>query len=457
MRKISSLLVANRSEIAVRIIRACRELGIKTILAASEADRDSLPALMADRVVCIGPPKSTDSYLKVGTIVMAAVGTGAEAIHPGYGFLAENPELPEACSRYGIIFVGPKTEQIRQMGDKISARQIANHLGIPVIPGSGMVPNLDEIFLLAEKIGYPLLLKAAAGGGGRGMKIAKEPEDLKILFPEACAEAQAAFGDGRLYFEKFIPNARHVEIQIIGDRHGSIVHLGERDCSLQRRHQKMLEEAPSPVVPPEIRNRMSQAAIKIAESIHYENAGTVEFILDQDSGQFYFLEMNTRIQVEHPVTEMTTGIDLVKEQIQVAAGLPLSFSQSDVRPSGHAIECRINAEDPREGFRPIPGRITDWGTPNEPGIRVDTHCFSGYLVPPYYDSLLAKIIALGHDRQEAIERMQSALRKFVVSGLQTTIPFHRFILNNKDFREGKIHTRWLEDTLLEEYEEHERN
>jgi acetyl-CoA carboxylase biotin carboxylase subunit len=456
-RKISSLLVANRGEIAVRIIRACQELGIKTILAASEADHESMPALMADRVVCIGPPKATESYLKVGTIVMAAVGTGAEAIHPGYGFLAEKPELSEACSRYGIIFAGPKPEQIRQMGDKISARQMAKKLGIPVIPGSETVQNVEEIFPLGEKIGYPLLLKAAAGGGGKGMKIAKEPEDLKILFIEAQAEAQAAFGDGRLYFEKFIPNARHVEIQIIGDRHGSTVHLGERDCSIQRRYQKMLEESPSPVVSPEVRNRMSETAIKIGQAIQYENAGTVEFILDQDSGQFYFLEMNTRIQVEHPVTEMTTGVDLVKEQIRVAAGLPLSLSQSDVRISGHAIECRINAESTREGFRPFPARITDWRMPNEPGIRVDTHCYPGYWVPPYYDSLLGKVISLGRDRQEAMERMQSALEKFLVSGLETTIPFHRFILKHDDFRKGKIHTRWLEETLLEEYGSHERN
>jgi acetyl-CoA carboxylase biotin carboxylase subunit len=388
---------------------------------------------------------------------MAAVGTGAEAIHPGYGFLAEKPELPEACSRYGILFVGPKPEQIRQMGDKIAARQMAKNLGIPIIPGSALIQSLEEIFPPAEKIGYPLLLKAAAGGGGRGMKIARKPEDLKILFPEAHAEAQGAFGDGRLYLEKFIPNARHIEIQIMGDCQGNIVHLGERDCSLQRRYQKMIEEAPSPVVSAEVRTRMSEAAIKIARAIQYENAGTVEFILDQDSGQFYFLEMNTRIQVEHPVTEMTTRADLVKEQIRVASGLPLSFSQSEVRISGHAIECRINAESPREGFRPFPGRITDWTMPNEQGIRVDTHCYPGYLVPPYYDSLLAKVISFGQDRQEAIERMQSALERFFVSGLETNIPFHRFIMNNRDFREGRVHTRWLEETILEEYERHERN
>ncbi len=457
MKKINRLLVANRGEIAVRIIRACQELGIKTILAVSEADRESMPAHLADRVVCIGPPRATESYLKVGAIVMAAAGTGADAIHPGYGFLAENPELPEACSRYEIVFVGPKAEQIRRMGDKIAARQMVKNLGIPVIPGSGMVPNLGKILPLAEEIGYPLLLKAAAGGGGRGMKVAEKPEDLQFLFAEAQAEAHAAFGDGRIYLEKFIPKARHVEIQIMGDRQGNIVHLGERDCSLQRRYQKMVEEAPSPVVSAETRTRMSEAALKIAQSIQYENAGTVEFILDQDSGQFYFLEMNTRIQVEHPVTEMTTGIDLVKEQIRAAAGLPLSFSQSELRISGHAIECRINAESARDEFRPFPGRITGWDISNERGVRVDTHCYSGYLVPPFYDSLLAKVISFDQDRRDAIERMQSALEKFSVSGVETTIPFHRFILNSRDFQKGRVHTRWLEETLLKEYERDERN
>jgi len=457
MEKISSLLVANRGEIAVRIIRACQGLGIRTIVTVSEADRESMAAHLADRVVCIGPPRAIESYLKVETIITAAVGTGAEAIHPGYGFLAEKPELAEACRRHGIVFVGPKPEQIRQMGDKIAARQMARKLGIPIIPGSELVRDLDEVFLRAEKIGYPLLLKAAAGGGGRGMKVAEKPADLPILFPEAQAEARAAFGDGSVYLEKYIANARHIEIQIVGDRQGNTVHLGERDCSVQRRYQKMIEEAPSPAVSPELRTRMSEAAIEISRAIRYENAGTVEFILDQDSGQFYFLEMNTRIQVEHPVTEMATGRDLVREQIRLAAGLPLSFSQSEVRISGHAIECRINAECPREGFRPFPGRITAWDMPTESGIRVDTHCYPGYLVPPYYDSLLAKVISFGRDRREAVERMQSALEKFMVSGPETTIPFHRFVLGNGDFREGRVHTRWLEDNLLKEYEQHERN
>jgi acetyl-CoA carboxylase biotin carboxylase subunit len=457
MRKISSLLVANRGEIAVRIIRACRELGIKTILAASEADRESLPAQIADRVVCLGPPRAAESYLKVGAVVMAAVGTGAEAIHPGYGFLAENPELPEACRRYGLIFVGPKAEQIRRMGDKISARRLAADLEIPVIPGSGRVEDPGEIFSLAERIGYPLLLKAAGGGGGKGMKIVREPGDLAALFPEAREEARAAFGDGRLYLEKFIPRARHVEFQIMGDRQGNVVHLGERDCSLQRRYQKMVEEAPSPAASPALRTRMSAAAVKIGRAIQYESAGTVEFILDQDSGEFYFLEMNTRIQVEHPVTEMTTGIDLVKEQIRVAAGFPLSFSQGEVRPSGHALECRINAEDPREGFRPCPGRIQEWHLQPAPGIRVDTHGYAGYRVPPYYDSLLAKVVASGGDRREAMERMQSALERFLVSGLETTIPFYRSLMRNRDFQEGRVHTRWVEETFLKEYADHERN
>jgi acetyl-CoA carboxylase biotin carboxylase subunit len=457
MKRISCLLVANRSEIAVRIIRACQDLGIKTILAVSEADRESLPARIADRVVCIGPPPPTESYLKVSTIIMAAVGTGAEAIHPGYGFLAEQPELHEACARYGLIFVGPKGEQIRQMGDKIFARQMAKNLGIPVIPGSELVSDLAGALAIAEKLGYPILLKAAAGGGGRGMKIARQPEDMKIIFAEASAEAHAAFGDSRLYMERFIPNARHVEIQIMGDRFGNIVHLGERDCSLQRRYQKMVEEAPSPVISSDLRAEMCAAALAIGQYIQYENAGTVEFILDQDEGQFYFLEMNTRIQVEHPVTEMITGIDLVKEQIQIAAGQSLRFTQEEIQQKGHAIECRINAESSKRGFQPCPGRITQWEPPQGEGIRLDTHCYSGYFVPPYYDSLLAKLITWGNDRREAAERMRKALADFHVFGVDTTIPFHQFLLKNPNYIKGTIHTRWIEDTLLQEYEQHERD
>jgi len=457
MKRISCLLVANRSEIAVRIIRACQDLGIKTVLAASEADRESLPAKMADRVVCIGPPAPTESYLKVGTIIMAAVGSGAEAIHPGYGFLAEQPELPEACAQYGLIFVGPKAEQIRQMGDKIFARQMAKNLGIPVIPGSELVQGLPEALAIAEMIGYPVLLKAAAGGGGRGMKIARQPEDMKIIFAEAKAEAHAAFGDSRLYMERFIPNARHVEVQIMGDRFGHIVHLGERDCSLQRRYQKMIEEAPSPVLSAALRAEMCQAALSLAHQIQYENAGTVEFILDQVAGRFYFLEMNTRIQVEHPVTEMITGIDLVKEQIEIAVGQPLRFAQEEIHLKGHALECRINAESSHREFQPCPGRITRWNAPQGAGMRLDTHCYPGYFVPPFYDSLLAKLITWGNDRREAAARMEKALENFQVSGVDTTIPFQRFLLKSPNFIQSVIHTRWIEDTLLKEYEQHARD
>jgi len=457
MKRISCLLVANRSEIAVRIIRACQDLGIKTVLAASEADRKSLPAKMADRVVCIGPASPTESYLRVGTLIMAAIGSGAEAVHPGYGFLAEQPELPEACARYSLIFVGPKAEQIRQMGDKILARQMATNLGIPVIPGSEFIQDLGEALSTAEKLGFPVLLKAAAGGGGRGMKIARQPKDLEIIFTEASAEAHAAFGDSRLYLERFIPRARHIEIQIMGDQHGKIVQLGERDCSLQRRYQKMVEEAPSPVLSSDLRAAMGEAALALAHQIQYENAGTIEFLLDQDGMKFYFLEMNTRIQVEHPVTEMITGRDLVKEQILIASGQPLSFSQEDVQLKGHSIECRINAESPQQGFQPCPGRMDLWKAPLGDGIRVDSHCYPGYFVPPYYDSLLAKVIAWGRNRPEAIVRMQKALGDFGVTGVETTIPFHRFLLRNPDFLQGAVHTRWIEDVLLKEFEQHGRD
>jgi len=457
MKRISCLLVANRSEIAVRIIRACQDLGIKTVLAASEADRKSLPAKMADRVVCIGPASPTESYLRVGTLIMAAIGSGAEAVHPGYGFLAEQPELPEACAQYGLIFIGPKAEQIRQMGDKIFARQMAKNLGIPVIPGSELIPDLGEALSTAEKFGFPVLLKAAAGGGGRGMKIARQPKDLEIIFTEASAEAHAAFGDSRLYLERFIPRARHIEIQIMGDQHGEIVQLGERDCSLQRRYQKMVEEAPSPVLSSDLRAAMGEAALALAHQIQYENAGTIEFLLDQDGMKFYFLEMNTRIQVEHPVTEMITGRDLVKEQILIAGGQPLSSSQEDVQLKGHSIECRINAESPQQGFQPCPGRMDLWKAPLGDGIRVDSHCYPGYFVPPYYDSLLAKVIAWGRNRPEAIVRMQKALGDFGVTGVETTIPFHRFLLRNPDFLQGAVHTRWIEDVLLKEFEQHGRD
>jgi acetyl-CoA carboxylase biotin carboxylase subunit len=442
MKDISRVLIANRGEIAVRIIRACREMGIHSVLAASEADQDSLPARMADKTVCIGPAHPAGSYLKVETLIATALGTGADAIHPGYGFLAEQPSLPDACAKYNLIFVGPKAENIRKMGDKLVAREMAGAVGIPVIPGSDLVGDHNEAMRIAEKIGYPVLLKAAAGGGGKGMKMVRGPRELKTVFDEASAEARTAFGDERLYMEHFVPNARHIE---------------ERDCSLQRRYQKMLEESPSTAVNAELREQICRAAIDIARHIGYENVGTVEFILDQDHGRFYFLEMNTRIQVEHPVTEMVTGVDLVKEQFRISGGRPLSVTQEEITLTGHAVECRINAESPQRGFRPSPGRIVRWETPQETGIRIDSHCYAGYFVPPFYDSLLAKVIAAGNDRHQAIERMQNGLDHFLVSGVDTNIAFHRVVLDKPDYRQGRVNTRWVENLLAEECEHHEND
>ncbi len=457
MKGISRVLVANRGEIAVRIIRACRELGIESVVTVSEADSESLPAKLADRAVCIGPPAPMQSYLKIDTIMSAALGTGSDAIHPGYGFLAEQPQLAEVCTAHGLIFVGPKADNIRKMGDKLYARKLVGGLGISIIPGSELVCHLGEAGEAAERIGYPVLLKAAAGGGGKGMKIVEQPEDLTTVFDEASVEALSAFGDDRIYVEHYIPNARHIEVQIIGDRFGNVIHLFERDCSLQRRYQKMVEEAPSPAVSPELREEICKAAVRIGKHIGYENAGTVEFMLDQDQGRFYFLEMNTRIQVEHPVTEMISGIDLVKEQFRVAAGDSFSVSQEEVRLSGHAIECRINAESPGAGFSPCPGNITGWKAPTGEGVRVDSHCYSGYFVPPYYDSLLAKLITLGTNRRQAIDLMQDALANFVVSGVDTTIPFHQFIMKNPDYLNGNVSTNWIENRLVKEYEKNEGN
>jgi acetyl-CoA carboxylase biotin carboxylase subunit len=444
----SRVLIANRGEIALRIIRACRELGLETIAAVSEADKESLPARRANRVICIGPPPPIKSYLQVDTIISAALGTGAEAIHPGYGFLAEQPELAEACDQYGLVFIGPRPEQIRKMGDKIWARKMARDIGVPVIPGSERVRSPEEAAEVGEKLGYPILIKAAAGGGGRGMKVAREFSDLKVFLSEAGAEAHAAFGDDRLYMEKYVANARHIEVQIMGDQRGNIVHLFERDCSLQRRHQKMVEEAPCPILTPELRREICGAALSIARHIKYLNAGTIEFIWDQDQEKFYFLEMNTRIQVEHPVTEMITGVDLVREQIRVAGGEELSFLQDEIRIEGHAIECRINAESPGSGFRPCPGQIHEWGPPDGPNLRLDTHCYPGYSVPPYYDSLLAKMIAKGRNRLEAMETMQQALDNFHVSGVDTTIPFYQSLMKHSEYRRGAIHTGWIENDML---------
>ena len=444
---ISRVLVANRGEIALRVIKACRALGIESVLAVSEADRESLPAKMSDHIVCIGPARATDSYLKVEALIAAALGTDSDAIHPGYGFLAERPELAEACAREKIKFIGPSPESIRQMGNKLLARDLARGYRIPVIPGSEKVGDFKAAELAAKGIGLPLLLKAAAGGGGRGIKIVRESGDLQGAFETAAAEARAAFGDETLYIERYIPNARHIEVQVLGGSFGSVIHVGERDCSLQRRHQKVIEEAPAYSLSGPLRQEIRNAAVVIAKHIKYENAGTVEFILDQDSERFYFLEMNTRIQVEHPVTEAITGIDLVREQIRIAAGHALSFSQAEVRFSGHAIECRITAESAKDGFRPCPGRITEWRPSAGPDIRVDSHGYAGYSVPPFYDSLLAKLIVRGENRVKAVGRMQEALQHFVVSGIETTIPFLRLLVCQLDYVKGKVNTKWLEGVL----------
>jgi acetyl-CoA carboxylase biotin carboxylase subunit len=444
---LNRVLVANRGEIAVRIVKACRALGVEAVVAVSEADRETLAAKLADRVVCIGPPRSADSYLSVKAIVSAARGSGCDAVHPGYGFLAEKPELAEACQQNGIKFIGPRPESIHLMGNKLQARTLLAGSGIPVVPGSEKVKNLQEAEPVAAKIGLPLLFKAAAGGGGRGIKIVKEKKELQSAFETASAEALAGFGDETLYMERYVPNARHIEVQVFGDQFGNVIHLGERDCSLQRRYQKVVEESPASFVAESIRNDIRACAVAVAEKVRYENAGTVEFLFDQDTEKFYFLEMNTRIQVEHPVTEMVTGVDLVSEQIAVAGGSPLSMTQSDVRFSGHAIECRITAESAREGFRPCPGRIAAWAPPDAPDVRVDSHCYTGYVVPPFYDSLLAKLIVRGENRIQAVGRIQDALQRFVVAGVETTIPFLYSVVQDIDFVSGRVNTRWLEAWL----------
>jgi acetyl-CoA carboxylase biotin carboxylase subunit len=444
---ISRVLIANRGEIAVRIIRACQALGIDTVVAVSEADRDSMAARIAGRAVCIGPASSSASYLNHKLIIAAALGAGCDAVHPGYGFLSEDPELAEACAAEGITFVGPRPEHIRGMGNKLEARTQARQFGLPILPGSEKVHSYEEAIQIAQRIGLPIMMKAAAGGGGRGMKIVTDFKDVQQMFMSASAEARAAFGDDTLYLERYIPNARHIEIQVLGDRYGNVIHLGERDCSLQRRHQKLVEEAPAPAITEKLREEIRQAGVTLARNTGYENAGTVEFIVDADSGTFYFLEMNTRIQVEHPVSEMITGIDLVQEQFRVARGEKLRFSQADVKFRGHAIECRINAELPAEGFRPNPGRITEWLPPQGPNIRLDSHCYEGYTVPPYYDSMVGKLIIYGTDRQEALERMQRALAQFSVSGIGTTIPFLRFAMSNPEFAAGKVNTKLVEKMI----------
>jgi acetyl-CoA carboxylase biotin carboxylase subunit len=437
------ILIANRGEIALRVIRACKEMGIRTVAVHSTADANSLHVRFADESVCIGPPKSADSYLHVPSIISAAEITDAEAIHPGYGFLAENASFAEVCNSTGIRFIGPSPESIKQMGDKAKARETALKAGVPVLPGSnGVVTEESSAIEIARELGFPVIVKAAAGGGGKGMRVVMEETEFANAFVMAQAEALAAFSNADVYIEKYILQPRHIEIQLMADEKGNCVYLGERECSIQRRHQKLIEEAPSVIVDEALRRQMGEMAVAIAKSVRYRNAGTIEFLMDEDN-KFYFMEMNTRIQVEHPVTELVTGIDLVKEQIRVAAGETLSFSQKDVTVKGHSIECRINAEDP-EKFTPSPGTITTFNPPGGLGVRVETAAYTQYVIPPYYDSMIAKLIVHASTREEAIMRMQRSLDEFIIEGVKTTIPMHKKILDDPDFRRGNISTKFME-------------
>jgi acetyl-CoA carboxylase biotin carboxylase subunit len=441
------ILIANRGEIALRIIRACKELGIKTVAVHSDVDSQSLHVKLADESICIGPAPSIKSYLNMKAIISAAEVTDADAIHPGYGFLSENAEFAEICGNCGLTFIGPTPENMRLMGDKISARQTVTAVGVPILPGTKEgVKTAEEAKKIAAKIGYPVIIKATAGGGGRGMKVVHSPASLPNAFAAARSEAQAGFGNPEVYIEKFCERPRHVEIQIMADKHGNVIHLGERDCSIQRRHQKLIEEAPCPVLSPELRQRMGDCAVAAAKSVGYTSVGTMEFLLDQDNN-FYFMEMNTRVQVEHPVTEMITGIDIIKEQIRSAAGLPLRFKQSDIKINGHAIECRINAEHPFK-FTPSPGKINGYHTPGGLGVRVDSAVYDQYTVLPHYDSMIAKLIVHAETREEAINRMARALDEYIIEGIKTTIAFHKKIMDNKDFKEGNVDTGFLERLVL---------
>ncbi|MCC6753767.1 MAG: acetyl-CoA carboxylase biotin carboxylase subunit [Saprospiraceae bacterium] len=442
----NKILIANRGEIALRIIRTAREMGIKTVAIYSTADRESLHVRFADEAVCIGPPASSQSYLNIPKIMAAVEITNADAIHPGYGFLAENAEFAEICSQYGIKFIGPSPEQIRKMGDKITAKDTMIKAGVPVVPGSdGLLKDLKQGKKLAKDIGYPVILKATAGGGGRGMRIVRQEGEFEDMWNIARQEAKAAFANDGIYVEKFIEEPRHIEFQIIGDQHGRVVHLSERDCSIQRRHQKLVEESPSPFMTSELREAMGEAAVKAGKCINYEGVGTVEFLVDKYRN-FYFMEMNTRIQVEHPVTEEVIDHDLIKEQIKVAAGLPITGK--NYFPAMHAIELRINAEDPFNDFRPNPGKITSLHTSKGHGVRVDTHVYSGYTVPPYYDSMIAKLICKAQTREECLTKLERALDEFIIEGIKTTIPFHQQLLKNKDFREGNFHTGFMNTFTL---------
>jgi acetyl-CoA carboxylase biotin carboxylase subunit len=448
MPKIKKLLIANRGEIALRIHRACHEMGIKTVAVHSTADADAMHVRLADEAICIGPPAAAESYLNIPNIISAAEISGADAIHPGYGFLSENARFAEIVELHNIIFVGPKPEHIRTMGDKVEAKRTAGALGLPLVPGSdGAIGDVDEAKHIAAEIGYPVIIKAASGGGGRGMKVCGSEDELETLMQQAGTEAKAAFGDATVYLEKYLGNPRHIEFQVFGDGNGHAVHLGERDCSLQRRHQKVLEEAPSPVLGREERDRMGAIVAKAMADMGYRGAGTIEFLWE--NGDFYFIEMNTRLQVEHPVTEMITGMDLVREQIRIAEGEGLSCRQEDIRFHGHAIECRINAEDPRT-FAPSPGTVKQFHAPGGMHVRVDSGLYTGYRVPPYYDSMIAKLIVYGTTRERCLMRLRRALEEFVIDGMKTTIPLHQALLDDPEFNEGAYTIKWLEEWLAKQ-------
>ncbi len=441
------ILIANRGEIALRVIRTCREMGIQTVAVYSTADAESLHVRFADEAVCIGKPQSSDSYLNIPRIMAAAEITNADAIHPGYGFLAENAEFADICARYNIKFIGPTSEMMRLMGDKITAKDTMIKAGVPVIPGSeGLLQSVEEAKLLAAEMGYPVLLKATAGGGGKGMRLVWKADEIEKAYESAKTEAGAAFGNDGIYMEKFVEEPRHIEIQVAGDQFGNVCHLSERDCSIQRRHQKLVEESPSPFMTPELRQAMGDAAIKAAKAINYESVGTIEFLVDKHRN-FYFMEMNTRIQVEHCVTEEVINYDLIKEQIKIAAGIKISGKNYE--PTMHAIECRINAEDPYNDFRPSPGKITVLHTPGGHGVRVDSHIYAGYTIPPYYDSMIGKLIAVAQTREEALDTMERALSEYVIEGVKTTIPFHQQLMRDERFRSGNFTTKFIEDFKLQ--------
>jgi acetyl-CoA carboxylase biotin carboxylase subunit len=451
----SKVLIANRGEIAVRIIRACKELGIKTVAVYSEADKNSLHLEFADEAICIGKPSASESYLNVSSIISAAEITDADAIHPGYGFLAENASFAEICESCGIKFIGPSAQSIRTMGDKIQAKESMRKAGLPLIPGSkGGINSKEDALKIAQKIGYPLILKAKAGGGGKGMRVCHSDVRLVSALMMAQSEAEAAFGDSDIYVERFLENPRHIEVQIAADKYGNVIHLGERDCSIQRRHQKIIEETPSPVVTPKMRKKLGELCVKAVKALHYHNVGTIEFLMD-NKGSFYFMEMNTRIQVEHSVTEEVTGIDLLKLQIKLAAGEKLSYKQDDIKLKGASIECRINAEDPDQNFMPCPGMVDFCYVPGGRGVRVDTHLYAGYKIPPFYDSLMAKVITTAKTRKEALKKMERTLDEFLVEPIKTTVPFCRKIISDPDFKRGKYNTGFLEKFLAEREEKTE--